>query len=243
MPEKPSPTPSVTLSRRRLVVIVSIVGTVVVAVAVTGTLLLVGNDGSSTPTAAGGKSRTCTWTSTGNPAKLVKPPPTTVPTNGTVTVAVTTSQGPMTFTLDRAAAPCTVASFLSLAGQRYFDDSPCTRVTTSGIWVIQCGDPTGYGSGEPGYAIPDEATGNEQYPAGTLAMARTAAPNSGGSQFFVVYQDSPSLRRHLGTRQYTVFGTVLHGLPVARKVGAAGAQTGHDGRPKLPLQLLFVAGQ
>jgi peptidyl-prolyl cis-trans isomerase B (cyclophilin B) len=106
--------------------------------------------------------------------------------------------------------------------------------------VLQCGDPSGYGTGNPGYFIPDEATGSESYPAGTIAMARTPQPGSGGSQFFIVYKDSPSLMRHLGSLQYTVFGHVSAGLDAAKRVGAAGATTGTDGRPKLPMQLLSV---
>lgn len=217
----------------------------VIATAIVITVLVVGGDGSSgsdhvPSSGAHGGDGACAWANVGLPVKSVKAPPTKVPTTGTVTVSLTTSHGPMTFTLNRAAAPCTVASFVSLTEQKYFDDSPCHRVTTKNIWVLQCGDPSGSGSGQPGYTVPDEAKGSESYPAGTLAMARFASPDSAGSQFFIVYKDSPDLQRGLGTLQYTVFGTVTSGLPVAQKVGAAGAQTGDDGRPKLPLQLQTV---
>jgi peptidyl-prolyl cis-trans isomerase B (cyclophilin B) len=230
---------SVTLTSRQLVLIVAVVTAVVVGAVVTVFVMV---SGKSSPAASGAHlPGRCTWANGPLPARnAIKLPPTTVPTTGTVTVQVTTTQGPMTFTLDRATAPCTVASFVSLATQKYFDNTPCHRVTTAGIFVLQCGDPTGNGSGEPGYFIPDEATGSETYPAGTIAMARTSAPTSGGSQFFIVYKDSPQLMQHLGSLQYTVFGTVTSGLSVVQKVGHAGATTGTDGRPKLPMQLLTV---
>ena len=86
-----------------------------------------------------------------------------------------------------------------------------------GFQFLQCGDPTGTGMGGPGYTIPDEITGNETYKAGTLAMANTGAPDSGGSQFFMVFGDSqfpPS---------YTVFGHLdAASIAVLKKVGAAG---------------------
>ena len=103
-------------------------------------------------------------------------------------------------------------SFVSLAGQGYFDGTACHRLTTGeGLQVLQCGDPTGTGSGGPGYTIPDEAptTSPRPRPArhltygrGQLAMAKTAAPNSGGSQFFMVYGDAQL------PPQYTVFGSI-----------------------------------
>lgn len=236
------PPASVTIGRRTLALIAAAVA-VVIASAITITLVLSGGSSSkpAPASAAGGKGGACGWSAYALPTKLVKQPPATVPTSGTVSISVSTSRGALTFTLDRAKAPCTVASFVSLAQQGYFDDSPCHRVTTAGIWIVQCGDPSGSGSGNPGYFIPDEATGSETYPAGTIAMARTPAPKSGGSQFFIVYKDSPALARHLGTLQYTVFGTVSRGLDVMRKVGSAGAQTGTDGRPKLSLQLLKLS--
>jgi len=109
----------------------------------------------------------------------------------------------MRFTLDAAHAPCTVNSFVSLARQGYFDDTPCPRLTTSSrppFRLLQCGDPTGSGRGGPGYTIPDEITGHEKYAVGTLAMANESRANTGGSQFFIVYG-----RTHLKA-QYTVFG-------------------------------------
>lgn len=123
--------------------------------------------------------------------------------------------------------PCTVASFASLAAQNYFDATECHRVTTAGIFVLQCGDPTATGKGGPGYTIPDEVDGSETYPAGTVAMANTGAPDSGGSQFFLVYEDSQL------SPNYTVFGSIDDaGLTVLREIGARGvAGGGTDGQP------------
>ena len=101
---------------------------------------------------------TCAYPSDGNAAKPNTPPPTEgVSNEGTVSVALATSAGPIGLTLNRAEAPCTVDSFVSLAGQGYFDDTACHRLTTGeGLKVLQCGDPTGTGTGGPGYTIPDE---------------------------------------------------------------------------------------
>ena len=107
-----------------------------------------------------------------------------------------------------------MASFISLARAGYYDDSVCNRLTSrlAPTRFLQCGDPTGPGTGGPGYTIPDEVpttlapspsgAGTVTYPRGSIAMAKTAQPNSGGSQFFLVQSDS-ALRPN-----YTVFGTI-----------------------------------
>ncbi|GAA1833506.1 peptidylprolyl isomerase [Pseudonocardia ailaonensis] len=178
---------------------------------------------------------------TGQAAKPNNTPPTSgISAQGTVAVSVTTSAGAIGLTLDRAQAPCTVNSFVSLAGQGYFDNTPCHRLTTGeGLKVLQCGDPTGQGTGGPGYTIADEApknlapggsSGTVIYPRGTVAMAKTSAPNSGGSQFFLVYADSTL------PPDYTVFGTVdAAGLATLDKVAAGGTDDSNgtgDGKPK-----------
>jgi len=180
---------------------------------------------------AGGDPVSCTYTPSGDPARDVSVPAATdVPADGTVGVSLTTSVGPIGLELDRAEAPCTVNSFVSLAEQGYFDDTPCHRLVTSpGLQVLQCGDPSGTGTGGPGYGFDTEypenlyQQGDAQlrqpviYPRGTVAMANTGRPGSNGSQFFLVYADSqlpPS---------YTVFGTVDDaGLAVIEEVAAEG---------------------
>lgn len=137
------------------------------------------------------------------PAKEVEPPPSEATVAGQVPVTFETTLGDISATLDADATPCTVNSFISLAEQGFFDDSPCPRMATSpDFGILQCGDPTGTGSGGPGYSYADELTGEEIYGAGTLAMAN-AGPNTNGSQFFFVFNDSPGL-----TPNYNVFGSV-----------------------------------
>ncbi|MGN6610115.1 MAG: peptidylprolyl isomerase [Jatrophihabitans sp.] len=228
--------------------IAAVVGTLVVLAAVIVAVAI--SNHSSGGTKSGGRNPTvaqtgdhaCDWQPQSPAARSVQRPPSSVLATATVTLRLTTSQGPLTLTLDRAKAPCTVADIVSLADQGYYDGTHCHRLVTEGIYVLQCGDPNGDGSGGPGYTIPDEATGAEQYPAGTVAMARTAEPHSGGSQFFIVDRDSPSLQQGLGTLQYTVFGRVTSGLDVVTKVAAAGTTNGSpDGPPKLPVDISKVA--
>lgn len=153
-----------------------------------------------------------------------------------------TSAGEVKFEMDAAKTPQTVNSFKSLADKNFFDNTKCHRLTTSGIFVLQCGDPQGTGMGGPGYTIADEnldslGKANDQgqviYPAGTVAMANTGQPGSGGSQFFLVYKDSPL------APSYTPFGKIdAAGLKVLEEVAKAGtADGGSDGAPKTPVTI------
>uniref|UniRef100_UPI0005BADD8F peptidylprolyl isomerase n=1 Tax=Nocardia thailandica TaxID=257275 RepID=UPI0005BADD8F len=136
-----------------------------------------------------------------------------------------TTCGTIDLALDAAAAPRTVNSFAFLAGEGYFDHTRCHRLTTEGIYVLQCGDPTASGRGGPGYRFPDENLAGATYPAGTVAMAN-AGPGTNGSQFFLVYRDSRL------PPNYTPFGRVTAGLDVLTGVAAAGvAGGGGDGTP------------
>ena len=151
-----------------------------------------------------------------------------VAAEGTVDLALATNQGDLTLTLDRAIAPCAVESFTYLAGEGFFDGTPCHRLTTSaGLSVLQCGDPSGTGTGGPSYRFAEEVTPETSYPRGTVAMAKSAAPASTGSQFFLVYADSQL------PPQYTVVGRVDEaGLEVLDAIGEAGVQGGgEDGPP------------
>jgi len=252
-------------ARRRQIAVISsaaVVVLVLVAVVALSTIGRGGNDpASATPSDAANATSaaaqpaasgpgTCAYPSDGSAAKQNTPPPTDgVSNEGTVSVAMTTSAGPIGLTLNRAEAPCTVNSFVSLAGQGYFDGTSCHRLTTGeGLKVLQCGDPTGTGTGGPGYTIPDEVPttlapspsgqGTVTYPRGTLAMAKTAQPNSGGSQFFLVYADSTL------PPEYTVFGTIDDaGLKTIDEVAAAGADDSNgagDGKPKTPVEIQTV---
>jgi len=147
-------------------------------------------------------------------------------------VTLVLSQGVVTFRVDDAKTPCTAASFRFLAGKGFFDSTRCHRLTTEGIFVLQCGDPTGTGTGGPGYTIPDENLAGATYPAGTVAMANTGAPHTGGSQFFLVYAASPL------PPQYTPFGSVTSGLAVLQGIAKAGENDSNgpgDGAPKQPV--------
>ena len=196
--------------------------------------------GASSSSASDSTGTPCPWAKSGSPAKSATPPPSNADQSGSVPVTIDTSVGTLTATLDAANAPCTVTSFLSLAGQGYFDNTPCHRLTTQGIYVLQCGDPTGTGTGGPGYTIPDEVHGTEAYTPGTLAMANTGQPNSGGSQFFIVYQDSTANLQ----KTYTVFGHLdAASIKAVQKVAAKGSDNSNgpgDGAPKQPVTITKV---
>jgi peptidyl-prolyl cis-trans isomerase B (cyclophilin B) len=147
-----------------------------------------------------------------------------------------TTQGVITVKMLTDKAPCTTFSFRFLASQDYYDLTHCHRLTTQGIYVLQCGDPTGTGSGGPGYAFNDENLAGATYPAGTVAMAN-AGPNTNGSQFFFTWKDTTL------APAYTPFGTVIGGLDVLQKIAAAGddSQNGPgDGYPSRYTALLYV---
>lgn len=196
-----------------------------------------GQSPTSAPASAGTVS--CSYRATGTPARPVDPPDTTeVPATGTVSVTMQLGGNEVALELDRAAAPCTVNSFESLARQGWFEDTTCHRLSTTGIFILQCGDPTGTGRGGPGYSFDDEIASGTTYPAGAVAMAN-AGPDTNGSQFFLVYADTP-LRP-----DYTVFGTMS---AAGTQVVADLAFQGHDnsygdgtGRPNAPATITAVA--
>ncbi|MDQ1706152.1 MAG: peptidyl-prolyl cis-trans isomerase [Frankiaceae bacterium] len=165
------------------------------------------------------------------PQQFKSEPPLTIGP-ATYTATIVTNCGTIVVALDGKQAPHTVNSFAFLAGHHFFDHSPCHRLTTSGIFVLQCGDPTGTGRGGPGYTIPDENLKGAAYPAGTVAMANTGQPHSGGSQFFIVYADTAL------PPAYTPFGRVVEGLDLVRAVAAKGADNSNgpgDGAPVQPV--------
>ncbi|MBM9467024.1 peptidylprolyl isomerase [Nakamurella sp. YIM 132084] len=159
--------------------------------------------------------------------------------SGTVDVTLELNDGAVPITLDRTAAPCSVNSFLSLASQGFFDDTTCHRVTDSGqLNILQCGDPTGTGTGGPGYTFADEPGSTEELkmdsegqvtiPAGSVVVANAGPYSStSGSQFFITGTDA-----RLGTG-YTKFGTVSgDGLAVISSIVDRGTADGsQDGAP------------
>ncbi|MFJ9625181.1 peptidylprolyl isomerase [Streptomyces sp. NPDC101181] len=164
-------------------------------------------------------------------------PPMKIDKKATYTMSLKTTQGDIAFAMDAAKTPQTVNSFKALADKGYFDATKCHRLTTQGIFVLQCGDPKGDGTGGPGYNIPDEnldalgkagADGSVTYPPGTVAMANTGQPDSGGSQYFLVYKETKL------PPTYTPFGTMdkasLKAVEAIGKAGVEGDQP--DGPPK-----------
>lgn len=171
--------------------------------------------------------------------KVSKPDTKKVSTKGTVNIALNTNQGKIGMELDRGVAPCTVNAIEHLAKEKYYDDTVCHRLTTSGIHVLQCGDPSGKGSGGPGFSFANEYPTDEKessklgdtviYPRGSIAMAN-AGPDTNGSQFFLNYKDSPL------APDYTYFGQISEdGLKTLDKIADAGVKgdaTGMgDGEP------------
>jgi len=156
----------------------------------------------------------------------------------TFIATVTTSCGTITVELDGTKAPQTVASFLGLAKSGYWVNSPCHRLTTADpLFVLQCGDPTGTGTGTPGYGYGVEnAPANFNYPAGTLAMARTSDPNGNGGQFFIVYKDS-TLNDPTG---YSIFGKITSGMDIVDRVAAEGALPADANQNTAPLQPISI---
>lgn len=168
------------------------------------------------------------------------PDPEATPTQGTATVLMSTNQGDVTLTLDRAQAPCAAASFVYLTEQGFYDGTSCHRLVNAETFgVLQCGDPTGTGSGGPSYKYAEEVTPDTTYPRGTVAMAKTAAPNSTGGQFFLTFVDTEL------PPEYTVVGTIDEaGLGVLDAVAAGGVQGAEgpgDGAPNIPVTIQDMA--
>jgi peptidyl-prolyl cis-trans isomerase B (cyclophilin B) len=172
----------------------------------------------------------CTYVTSGTAARKVAKPPQRPDWQASYQATIRTNRGDVVIKLLNSKATCTVNSFVSLASQHYFSSTPCHRLTTSGIFVLQCGDPTGTGSGGPGYGFASENLAGARYTAGTVAMANSGQPDSNGSQFFLVYKNSTTL-----PADYTPFGTVVKGLGIIQnvaKAGITGASGPGDGHPK-----------
>lgn len=204
----------------------------------------------SDSTTAAGASATATTNSVGCPM-----PPASMGTGAELTLPdkkafegkqyvaeITTNCGDITLELDGAKAPQALASFVQLAQTGYWVNAPCHRLTTAGIFVLQCGDPTGTGSGDPGYGYGVEnAPADGVYAKGTIAIARTQDPVKGnGGQFFLVY-DETQLPDPDG---YTILGKITAGMDIVDKIAKAGvgasAQNPTDGAPAAPISILRV---
>ncbi|MEV6931518.1 peptidylprolyl isomerase [Dactylosporangium sp. NPDC051485] len=178
----------------------------------------------------------CAYASAGRgegDTRLVATPAPKATLTGRVAATMETNLGAIGIQLYADRAPCTVNSFVHLARDDFFSDTSCHRLTTDGLYVLQCGDPSGTGTGTPGYQYGEEnlPTTLPPYPRGTLAMANSG-PGTNGSQFFLAYKDSDI------PPDYTVFGTVTSGLDLLDRIAAAGTTTGTpDGPPKLGVRI------
>ncbi len=191
-----------------------------------------------TPTQPAEPATRCTYTSNPPASRSVGEPPTAPVYTATYQATIHTNRGVVVINLLNSKATCTVNSFVYLAGKNYFNNTQCHRLTTSGIYVLQCGDPTGKGTGGPGYEFGNENTAGASYPQGTVAMANTGAANSNGSQFFLVYKNT-SL-----PASYTPFGTIVAGLDIVENVAKAGSDNSNgsgDGHPKEKVVIESVA--
>ena len=199
----------------------------------------------ATATAVAEPAHHCSYTAATPVARKVSFPPTTPDYTASYQATINTNLGKITFNLLNSKATCTVNSFVHLAEAGYFNNTQCHRLVTSGIYVLQCGDPTAtattkltcsttsnVGAGTPGYDFASENLTGAKYPAGTVAMANEGTATSNGSQFFIVYKNSTSGL----TASYTPFATVSSGLGIVQNVAKDGyscqyAQSG-GGAPK-----------
>ncbi|RKT53939.1 peptidylprolyl isomerase [Saccharothrix australiensis] len=162
-----------------------------------------------------------------------------VPAEGRTALTVKTTRGDLELTLDAASAPCSVHNFRHLVEQRFYEGHSCHRLVTEGIWLIQCGDPTGTGVGGPGYKYDDPEAAEADYTRGVIGMANRGTPGTNGSQFFIVYRDSAF------PPNFPVIGEVTRGLDVIDKVAAEGVRPESglgptDGLPRLDLKFTKV---
>jgi len=174
----------------------------------------------------------CTYTKATPVARQVSLPPDTPDYTASYQATINTNLGPITLNLLNSKATCTVNSFVHLAEAGYFNNTQCHRMVTSGPYVLQCGDPyaTGttklncsttskIGEGTPGYEFASENLTKATYPPGTVAMATAPGnPDSNGSQFFIVYNDSTSELNAANGPSYTPFATVSSGLGIVQNV-------------------------
>ena len=153
------------------------------------------------PAADGSSPRTITF---------AKAPPSCIDATKTYTAEVTTNKGAYTIDLNAGAAPVTVNNFVVLARYHYFDNTICHRVIPA--FAVQCGDPTGTGSGGPGYSFADELPATGSYKVGSIAMANSGK-DTNGSQFFIITGDNGVAL----AANYSLFGQVTDGLDTTVK--------------------------
>jgi len=211
------------------------------------------NPSASASASASASPAGCQWRPLGNPSpspgaspdpvpttvkEVGKPPASGEPRSGGQIMTVTTNLGVIVVKIDDAKTPCTAASFSYLAGQKFFDGSSCHRIVPS-IHALQCGDPSGTGTGGPTYQFDDENLPVDRRPSyaeGAVAMAN-AGPGTNGSQFFFLYGDDDA---DTLAPSYTLFGRITQGLDIVKKVADGGADGDQGDHPKTTLTILSV---
>lgn len=210
---------------------------VAVAAAAAAVLAACSSDPGDTAAADGVE---CDFAEVGRATRPVDPPAPVAPDTGEVHLDIRLSdEQVIPVTLDRASAPCSVASTVHLARSSFFVTTACHRLTTaeSGLGFLQCGDPSGRGDGGPGYAVPSEPAGGLAagedgtviVPRGTVVLADRRVPDSGGSQFFLVHTDTA-----LDTAPAVLGRIDDAGLAVLDEIAAAGSDEAFgpgDGHP------------
>jgi peptidyl-prolyl cis-trans isomerase B (cyclophilin B) len=235
--------------RQRQAIIGSALGVIVIAGAAVWIVTATKKDDKTSASAPPAGTVACQWipqdASGGGKVKDVGTPAANVPNTGKQTLTMDTSVGVITASVDLAKSPCTGAAFDYLASKKFWDNTKCHRLTTEGIKVLQCGDPSasgkGYrdtdGTGGPSFRYAEEnlpTNATPAYPKGTIAMAKTSQPSSTGSQFFVVYGDTEL------PAEYTVLGTITKGMDLVEKVAKAGTDNANgqgDGHPKTEVDI------
>ena len=208
-----------------MIVTVVVIAVIALVAGVTGAF----SGGSSSNKAAAPKAPACPKAdgSSRPTTSFSAAPPMCIDTSKTYTATMQTSQGgPITIALDAKQAPKTVNNFVFLSRYHFYDGVTFHRIVPD--FVIQGGDPKGDGTGGPGYTVPDELPQQGQYKLGSVVMANTGQPNSGGSQFFVITgQEGVKL-----PPQYSLFGQVTAGMDTVQKIAALGVQGAPNGAPK-----------
>jgi peptidyl-prolyl cis-trans isomerase B (cyclophilin B) len=224
---------------------------VVVVIALVVWIVVATSDGGSEPVAnpSVGPAQ-CDWTveyqTSPTPSlppgiKDVGLPPAKPPQRGFQVITFTTNHGVIKMEMDLSKTPCTAASIAHLANAKFYDNSTCHRLVPQ-IFALQCGDPSGTGSGGATYRFADENLPKDKLPAyqtGDVAMANTGQPGSNGSQFFFLWETS-SLQG-----DYSLFGKVFEGLDIVKKIGAGGddgafEQQAGGGHPKIAIKFTTV---
>lgn len=218
--------------------VIAAIALVVVLTLATAAQLLFFNGGPGSPAAEADTTATPTPTPTPSGENQGDVPPADLAENRAWTGTMTLNDIPLGIELDGAAAPQAVSSEISLIQSGFYTGTTCHRLTRESIWVLQCGDPSGDGTGGPGYSYGpvENAPADNVYPAGTIAMARH--PQNGfsqGSQFFIVYEDTTLPTDQAGG--YTVIGRVASGLDQLKAgiTDAGTADGGNDGPTAVPV--------